>query len=451
MPSSSVCHLGRFRPLALVLGLLAAMAAQAQPFDLKQCVDAALAQNPEMVVGQARVAQADSAVRAAEGARLPRVELSLNATRTNDALNAFGLKVAQQRIAAADMSPAALNNPDGINNFNPRIEVRAPLYTGGQLTAQGEQARAMARAARDGDQAARQRLIRQVVEAYQGVHAARAYITVGEQAEAAAVEFVRVSEKLLAQGMAVKSDVLAAKVNLDEARLRLAEARRREAGALDQLKLLMGRPLDEALELMEAGLGGMPEEDLPRLSERALREHPGLLALRAQVDAARAGIESARAASKPQLSLLARQDWNDDTPGFGAGAYTLGGVLSWTAFDGGVARAATDRAQAGRAEVAALLKQAEDGVIFEVREAWRRVREAEQRLAARAESLKDAEEAQRLTRKRYENGVTTLVDLLAGQTRLDKARADQVAARFDLAVGRVELKRAAGLLTLETL
>ena len=84
-------------------------------------------------------------------------------------------------------------------------------------------------------------------------------------------------------------------------------------------------------------------------------------------------------------------------------------------------------------------------------EARRRAVEAEQRLAARAEAVKEAEEAQRLTRLRYENGVTTLVDLLSTQTLLDRARADLVQARYDLSVSRGQVLQAAGLLEPEQL
>jgi outer membrane protein TolC len=60
--------------------------------------------------------------------------------------------------------------------------------------------------------------------------------------------------------------------------------------------------------------------------------------------------------------------------------------------------------------------------------------------------VEQAEEAQRLVRKRYENGMANLVELFAAQTQLDKARADLVAARQELAVQRAELLRAVGLL-----
>jgi len=435
----------------LWLALAIALPVAADTLDFKQCVAEALANNPDLMASGSRIGQADAAQVQAEGARLPRINLSMTATRSNDPLNAFGLKLGQSQVAAADMAIPALNSPDAVNNLNTRIEVLAPVYTGGQIAAQTDQARAAARAARQGDAAFRQQLIRQVAEAYQGVHTARAYIKVAEESVAAATEYVRVTESLLKQGMAVKSDVLTARVNLGDARLRVAEAGRREAAALDQLKLLLGRPLTDALDVGAANATAMPEGDEAALLEQARTAHPGLLARREQTAAARAQVEAARAGRRPQLNVMARQDWNDDGIGLSASSYTVAGVLNWNAFDGGIANAGIDRASAGYAETEANLRQAEAAIQFQIRDARRQTQEAEIRAGAREAAVADAEEAQRLTRKRYENGLATMVDLLSAQTQLDKARADLVSARHDREVGRIELKRAVGMLGADTL
>ena len=171
--------------------------------------------------------------------------------------------------------------------------------------------------------------------------------------------------------------------------------------------------------------------------------------MRHQAEAAGAQVNVARAGKKPQFNVMLKQDWNSDSVSFDAGSYTVAGVLSWAAFDGGVAKAGIDRAEAQRSELLAKLRQAEDGVGYQVTEAKRKALEAEVKIAARNVALEQASEAQRLVKKRYENGVGTLIELLAAQAQLDKARADLIAAQYDLAVNRAELKRAAGVLAAE--
>jgi len=148
---------------------------------------------------------------------------------------------------------------------------------------------------------------------------------------------------------------------------------------------------------------------------------------------------------------MLRQDWNDSRLGLSAPTYTAAGILSWTAFDGGVAHAGIDRAEAARSELAAKLRQAEDGIAFQVTDARREALEAEDKVAARAANLEQAKEAQRLIKKRYENGMGTLVELLAAQAQLDQANANLVASQYELAINRAELKRAVGVLAADTL
>lgn len=434
------------RLAAALAGLIASLEASAAALDLRAAIEEALRANPAMAIAQARVEQAESAQSGAEGAHLPRLKLSLTLTRSNDALNAFGMKLAQERVSAADFNPAVLNHPAAVNNVNSRIEAQFPLYTGGQIQAEVERARALARAARQGDTAARQELAYQVAVAYQGVHTARAYLGVAEQAEAAARETLRASEHLHREGVVTRADVLAARAHLEEARLGVVRAKNRLASAEDGLRRLLGRgPLDR-LELA-AGLTAVPlEANEAELLASALAEHPRLVALREHMAAASAAVEAARAGKRPQVAAMARHDWNDKGIGLRAASYTLAGVLSWNAFDGGLTNAEIGRARAAQAEVEAELRQAEATIVFELREAIRQARTREAESAGRRAALADAEEAHRLTVRRHENGLATLADRLASATRLDQARAAWVENEHARALSRVEIQRAAGRL-----
>ncbi|HNQ04659.1 MAG TPA: TolC family protein [Thiobacillaceae bacterium] len=451
--------------LFLALGsALSAPLTRAETLSFQQAVEKALSQNPDLAVSQAQIQQAEAALRQAEGNRKPRLNLSLTATRSNDALNAFGLKLSQRGAtfndfgaaqftgpAALGVAPHNLNHPDAVTNINPRVELLIPVYNGGMVKRYVEQAQAYVRAAQSGDRQARQEVIKHVLMAYQGVHTARAYVQVAEQGIAAAQEYVRITEKLHKQGMVVKSDLLSARVNLEDVKLKRVEARNAEAAALDQLHLLLGKPLDEPLDVGAPVTPGMLAGSDADLRQQALDSHAGLQALRSQLQGAGAAVAAARAGHKPQFNVMLRGDVNDEALGFGATSYTVAGVLSWAAFDGGVTKAGVDRAEAQRTELAARLRQAEDGVRYQVGDARRKAMEAEEKIAARRIAVEQAGEAQRLVQRRYENGVATLIELFSAQAQLDKARAELVAARYDLAVSRAELKRAVGVLTPEQL
>lgn len=449
------------RPSALdFLCLLAfAATAQAETLNFGQAVQRALTQNPDIVVAGAQIGQAQAAVKQSSGARMPKITASLNAVRTDDAPNALGLKLSQRNATFSDfgvaeftgpaslnVTPRNLNHPGAVNNFNARLEAQLPLYTGGMIEGYTEQAQAHLRAARQGDTMARQQVTYDVLRAYEGVHTARAYQDVAKQGRLAAEDYVKTIGSLVKNGVAVKSDLLSAQVHLEDIKVQQTQAENAVAQALDQLHLLLGMSLAEPLDVAGNVEVHPLEGKLADYQDEAFKSNPGLAALRNQLDAAQAAVKVARAGKYPQAGLVARFDTYDDHVGFDANAYTVGGQLSWQLFDGGVADGAIQRAQASRDELAARLNKAENGIAFQVVDAWRRADEAQRRVAARELAVSQAEEAQRIVQKRYASGVTTITELLAAQAQLDKTRADWVAARFELKMQRANARLATGRL-----
>lgn len=434
----------------------------AETLSFAQCVDTALKQNLDLVISRSQIEQAQAGLNEAQSYRMPKLTVSVNAAGSNDALTAFGMKLSQRNATFNDfglnqytgvgaVAPDSLNNPGFTTNVNTRFEVQLPLYTGGKISSGIQQAQAYIKAARNGDEAARQRVIFQVLQAYQGVHAARAYLNVARQGEAAASSQVKTMESLVKGGVIVKSDLLSAEVHLQDIRVQRTQAENAVSSALDQLHLLLGMPLSQPLDV-GAPVNITPTIATPEaLRQTAITNNPGINALRQQVSASQANVGVAKAAYKPQVGLMLRQEWNDPRFGFSANSYTVGGSVSWTAFDGGVTRATVARARASQQETAAKLAQAEAGIAYQVAEARRKADEAEQRLAVRKLGSAQAEEAASLVNKRYVNGVATITEQLGAQAQLDKARADVVAAEYDVAIQRANLKLTLGQLEFDQL
>jgi outer membrane protein TolC len=447
------------KTLGFLCLLVITPAVQSETLDFNQAVQRALSQNPDIIIAGTQIGQAQAAVKQSDGAWMPKVTASINVTRTNDALNAFGLTLSQRNAtfndfgaaeftgpASLNVAPQSLNYPDPVNNFNTRLEALMPLYTGGMIEGYAEQAQAYLRAAREGDLLARQQVIFDVLRAYEGVHTARAYQEVAKQGRLAAEDYVKTINNLLKGGVVVRSDLLSAQVHLEEVKMQQTQAENAVQQALDQLHLLLGMPLTAPLDV--AGnvevrpLGGKMTD----YQVEAIKSNPGLAALRGQLDAAQAAVKVARASKYPQAGLMARFDTNDPNLGFEANSYTVGAQLAWQLFDGGVNDGAIQRAQGVRDELVAKLNRAENGITYQVADAWRHADEAQKRVMARELAVGQSEEAQRLVEKRYANGVTTITELLATQAQLDKARADLVAARYELKVQRANTRLATGRL-----
>ena len=462
-------RVGTVRGMAgLALALAAAWPAWSQPvrtLDFAQAVEVALHQNPDLRAVQAQVAQARAGVAQARGARWPRISAGIGATRTNDALNAFGLKLAQRGATFNDfgagqfnpalpgvlaVAPTNLNEPAPVNDFSSHLQAQLPLYTAGKLQGYLRQAHAMLLAAQAGDRAARQSIIDHVLQAYDGVYTARAYRDVAAKALQAAQSQLRMVENLYRQGVVLKSDLLAARVNLENVQVEQQQAADLEEQAMDGLHVVLGMTLDTPLRLGPPVDVGMPGGTPDGWIAGAQQHNPRIEALREQVAAAGGQVEVARSRLYPQVGAMARYETHDPNLGFAAHSYTVGVQLSWDIFDGGVTRQAIDEAAAAREAMQLKLQSARDQLAMQIQDAYRKARLATRQLAGRELAVQQAAEAERIVARRYANGVGTLLELQGAQALLDKARADLVLARSQATTQRAALRLALGRLDLRS-
>jgi outer membrane protein TolC len=398
--------------------------------DFGQALDLALRQNPDLLAAQAQVDAAQAGLEQADAAPAPRVTLSAGAVRTDDALNAFGLKLEQRRITAQDFAVGTLNQPAPVNDFSSTLAAQLPIYTGGRLRAYLQQARAMLRAAQAGDLAARQQLTAQVLQAYDGVHAAQAFEGVAAQAAQAAQTQLDAAQHLYDQGVVTQSDLLSAQVGLEQAKLQQQQAQDLEAHARDALHVVLGLPLQQELQLGGEASVDLPAGGVDAWIGEAIERNPQIQALRAQLDAAQAGVAAARAELYPQLGATASVGTHDANPQFGAShGYAIGAQLSWTLFDGGVARDGIDKAAAERMRLQQQLAAAQNQLGLQVQDAWRQLRDAQRQVQTDTLAVQQTAEAARIVGRRYADGVGTLLEMQGAQAQLDKARADLVLAR----------------------
>lgn len=427
----------------MALGIV--QTAQAEKLDLRQCIAQALAQNPSLMASASRIEQAQAAIDRSKSSYLPKISTSITASRSNDPLNVFGMKLMQQNASfndfgAADFlqnrnpaqKPDNLNKPGDYSNINTRIQAEMPIYTGGQIDAYVRQAQGFLAAAQAGDVAARQQLMFMVFQAYEGVNTAGAFVEVAEQGVKAAQSFVKTAENLTNQGVMVKSELLTAKVHLANVEVQRAQAQNQQAVALEQLKVLMGMALDTPLTLAQGRAIADIAVDVTSAKQRALANNPQLRALRMQTESSGAAVDAAKSAYLPTVGVMARQDWNDTSVALNHSSYTIAGVMNWTITDFGATRASVDMARSSQAELAAQLRQQEQELSFKVSEAYKKMTEAKQRAQSLAINVEQADEAQRLVRQRHEGGVATITEVLVSETQLLKAKADLISARHEV-------------------
>lgn len=436
---------------ALILGAAGPLAAQTLTLHdaLRRADQGAYANRIARGTARAEAARADAALRGI----LPTGRVEAGWMRTTNPVGAFGITLQQRSVTAAAFNPATLNYPAPTGDVAGGLVLELPLinadaWLGRRAAASGgSAAAASARWTGASTQV-------EVVRAYYGALLAAGKVTTLEAAVRAARDHVRAAEALFANGLATRSDALLASVQAGQLDADLAGARADVTLARAGLALLLGEP-DSAFALPAS----LPDAERVRAIS-TLPPEPGADA-RADLDAARWGLEAARADRRragatllPRLNAFARYDWHAASAVFGGKPmWTTGLMASWSPFTGGAeladARAAAARLDAARAAAEAAGAQARLDVVRRDAD----VSVAQQRLTIAETGLAQSTEAHRLVARRYESGLAPVVELLDAAAIETRARLNEAAARYDLIVATAARLQANGqsLLPLDSL
>jgi len=382
----------------------------------EQAVRMALAGNRQLGLAVLDERTAAARYRETEAVFLPQVGISYSAMTTNNPLNAFGFRLQQATIAAADFAPDRLNHPNGTPDFLTSVDVRQPIFNADQLY-QRKSAAAAIDIYRFRTQRTKEGLEFQVKQAYMGLQLAEAAVHVLESSLATADSLQRFINDRIGQGMLSEADGSNAAVRVAAIRSRLAEARSGVRNASDALALLMGQPPGSLYH---------PAEDLTPLETRHRQEaavpdnRADLAATQKAIEAADKSIQSTRLSSLPRLNAFGSWQYNDSRMlGFGAHAYLAGIQLSWDIFKGNSIRNKLSTQRLEREKMISELAGQREQANLELRKALRQHDDAQYALQESATAISAAKESLRILRDRYQQGMAGNTDVLLAQDQLE--------------------------------
>ncbi len=430
--------------LTAAVSLLLASMVSADPLTLRQAAAEALSRNLQITAATSEVDAARARLNEARATWLPVVDASANSSRSDNPVFVFASLLEQGRFAPQYFDPNFLNNPPIFRNDRLTLTVKYALFDQMRRYDMTKQAGHGVTRARTAAEETRQQILSEVIARFYG-------LTVAEQRRAVAAEAVRAAEAAAKatrdraeQGLVVESDRLAAEVQL--AQLRQQEIA--DAGEVDiaraALAMTLHRPLMERIVVESA----LPEKtfalmDLAAATEQALATRGEVASAQAARAAAELQLRTARGSLLPRLDAFASWGASGTTFTRRNSDHTMGLIASIDVFDAGK-YARISEARAGLEGARAMEAMMRDKVVMETVTAWNRDNAARQQLDVATTAVGQAEAAARIVQDRYENGLTTITEVLRAQTALVGARLALLAARHQTITGYAELLRSTG-------
>lgn len=430
------------RPLLiLLLATSFGMAQGTLPLSMKRAVEIALAPDgsTRAALAQESIQQAQDRVAQAKAAFLPNLDAAIQYRRQTTNLAAYGFRF---DIPIPGFSIPSIVGPFSV--LDTRATAQQSVLNMSDLRKYQASKATLAAVKFDND-ATRSQVSDEVARGYLACLRADA-------ARDTARANVELSEALLAlarravtAGTGTGIEVTRADVQLANDRQRLIRADFDRSRAVLQLLKSMGLRMDTSIEFTDK-LAYKPVDPASSgtLLEQARKTRLEMKTQQQREEAARLGNSAVKAERLPTIGAMG--DYGaigSDVVGSRA-TYTLGVSLRVPVFDGG-------RREARREESFSQYKQEQirtrdlgNQIELQVRVALESLRSAAAEVDASREGLSLAENELAQARRRYEAGVGTSVEVTEAQTRLQRARDNQVIALYNYNLARLDLATATG-------
>ena len=186
----------------------------------------------------------------------------------------------------------------------------------------------------------------------------------------------------------------------------------------------------------------------PGLPSEILVRRPDVAQAEAQLFAAHANVDAARAAFFPQISLTTSAGYSAPTTAAlfnpASFAWSVGASLLQTIFDGGKINAQADLAIATQTELVATYRKTVFSAFSDVETAMGQVSSTTDQLVAVNEQVRASTEAERIAELQYREGTIDITALLQTETTLFTAQDTLVQNRLSRLQANVSLYRALG-------
>lgn len=347
------------------------------------------------------------------------------------------------------------------HTVNSGVTLEQPIYTGGAISAGTRIASHGIEASEYNFSSVEQQTIAEVYDAFYAILLAQELVTVAEQSLSSAEENLRQVERLYEEGATSRFELLRAQVQAGTLRPDVTEARHNYELSLENLMNLLG--IEEA-EGIEANGSFTPrsrtlhEEDTDRLIEQAYQQRPEFQMLHTQERMNRENIRIARSHFLPRVFFSSSMNWQalrDDLSGLTGDDFTRVTssqlVVQIPIFNG---FANTARYQEARVELQQIQIQKNNArklIATEIRSLHKNLQHAAEILESQEQVVEQAQEGLRLANLLYEEGAATLLEVIDAQLAYSQASTSYYRAIYNYNTTSVQLERAVGILSPESI
>ena len=259
-------------------------------------------------------------------------------------------------------------------------------------------------------------------------------------------EINRVTERFVAQGVALISEQMETGTKLAQAEYDLTSLKNRASSQKEQLNYLMGRDVRTEFILAPADtILRLSETDLREAQKKALDQRPEVRQARLKIQQSSLDVRIKKAESIPDISLVASYlspySYSSFLP---KNVMSVGIQVEWEVFDWGRRKREVAEKKLSVQQAENSLKEAENMVLMDVSAKFRKLQESADQLRLMQMTQKTASTNLQVALSRYEQKAILYKDLLRTEATVTDANTKYQSALLSFWIAKAEYEKALG-------
>jgi len=449
-------------------------APQAVELTVDNVVKMALENNPQVLIAQEDIAEAQAQVNQARAAQRPQVAADTSFIRVEPmhegagSLGSLGSLAGMSGLSAPLKIVGGLLQPGGVDVSDlaegaysllfpieiPEVDkdwrrdhfsIKQVIYSGGQIKAAIAASRFLAESQEWRRQVVLNDLEYQARQAYYNALLARALIVVGKESVATFERHLADTQQMLDVGLVSNFELLRAQTELNARQSDLVTAQNALRLTLANLRRVLALPQTTEVRLV-GDLDLRPvAAPLPELTTEALAKRPEINALDKALQASEMNLKRAKGQYMPQVAGNVEWTNNDGGSLESQNGWTFAGGVQYDIYAGGRRKGEVMQAKSQLNNLQHQRTQLSQLVEFDVQRAYIQLQDSLAKIREDRGTVELARESRRLAELRFQEGVGTQLEVLDAELALTQAETKLVQDFRDYATARAALDQAIGV------
>ncbi len=430
--------------ILLILIPISVLYSQTQKLTLLESIELGLKNSKDLKISQSKLKSSDAKVSEVNSMFLPQLKFMANYTRLSDNVPPFQV--------TTPFSPVPIKISDPIlDNYNLRLSLQQPLFTGFKLLSSKKSAEYNFTAAELDYSKEMNETAMNIHTAFWNLYRAHEFRNLLENSLQQIENHLKDTKNFLDNGLVTQNDYLKLQVQYSNTKLQLIEAENNLEVARAVFNKALGLTLEAKTEIEADEIQVQDTEyEFEELLKEARENRQEIQSLTFRLKAAEENIASARSGWFPNIYLTGnyyysnpnnrfqppKNQWND--------TWDIGFTLNWDIWDWGLTSSRTTQAEELSVQTQASLEKLNDNIEVEVYQNYLNLVKSKEKVEVSKLSLEQATENYRITSEKYKEQLATSTDLIDAEVSQLQAETNLLSSQIEFNLAKVRLEKSVG-------